>query len=121
MLAFSTTRLAVAGPLLALGFGLVAPPMRPRFALMMYVTPAPLRSQASATCNVLQATGALGSLLIGVLSTWFGENLRLALRCVSPTFLVGAVVVLAACKTVVEDVAVVVAEAKTRGVDGFPP
>lgn len=115
MLAFSTTRLGLAAPLLGIGAGLAALPMGPQFALMMDVTPAPLRSQASAALNVLQATGALGALLVGGLSTLFGENLRLALLCVSPFYLVGAFVVLAARRTYVADVALVVAEAKTHG------
>jgi MFS family permease len=114
MLAFTTTTLWVAAPLLAVGSAFATTPLGPQFALMMDVTPAPLRSQASAALNVLQATGALGPLMVGVLSTAFGENLRLALLCVSPFYLAGAVVVYAARRTFVEDVAVVVAEAKAR-------
>jgi MFS family permease len=119
--AFSTTRLAIAAPLLAIGTGLSALPMGPQFALMMDVTPPALRSQASAALNVLQATGALGALLVGGLSTLFGENLRLALLCVSPFYLVGAAIVLAARKTYVEDVALVVAEARTHVTDDPGP
>jgi MFS family permease len=85
--------------------------MGPQFAMLMDVTPAPLRSQASAALNVLQATGALGSVIVGVLSTLLG-NLRLALLCVSPFYFVGAVFVLAASPTYIADVALVVAEAK---------
>ena len=120
LLAFSTTRLAIAAPLLALSAAMGALPMGPQFALMMDVTPAPLRSQASAALNVLQASGALGSLLVGILSTLFGENLRLALLCVSPFYLLGAAVVFAARVTYLEDVALVVAEAKGRGPEGAP-
>jgi len=114
MLAFTTTTLWVAAPLLGIASAFSTIPLGPQFALMMDVTPSPLRSQASAALNVLQASGALGPLLIGVLSTAFGENLRLALLCVSPFYVIGAVVVLAARRTLVEDVAVVVAEAKTH-------
>lgn len=115
MLAFSTTVLWLSAPLLGVAAALSSLPLGPQFAMMMDVTPAHLRSQASAALNVLQASGALGPLLIGILSTAFGENLRLALLCVSPFYLVGAVIVYAARHTFVEDVAVVVAEAKTRG------
>jgi MFS family permease len=121
MLAFSTTRLAVAAPLLGVGTGLSTLPIGPQFALMMDVTPAALRSQASAALNVLQASGALGSLLVGGLSTLFGENLRVALLCVSPFYLLGAFIVLAARKTYIEDVALVVAAAKTHDADATDP
>jgi MFS family permease len=112
--AFSTTRLAVAAPLLALGTGMSTLPTGPQYALMMDVTPAPMRSEASAALNVLLASGALGSLVVGGLSTLFGENLRLALLCTSPCYLIGAVIILAARTTYVEDVALVVAEAKAH-------
>ena len=118
ILAFSTTRLVVAAPLLSISAGLGALPMGPQYALMMDVTPVPLRSQASAALNVLQATGALGTLVIGVVSSLLGENLRLALLCVSPFYLVGAVVVFAARRSYLEDVALVVAEARTHGPPG---
>jgi MFS family permease len=110
--AFTNTSLLAAAPLLGLGSGLVALPMGPQFAMMMDVTPPSLRSQAAAALNVLQASGALGALLIGGLSTLFGENLRLALLCVTPFYLIGAVIVLSARRTYVEDVALVVAEAE---------
>ncbi|HEX9548911.1 MAG TPA: hypothetical protein VF942_16340 [Acidimicrobiales bacterium] len=88
--------------------------MGPPFAMMMDVTPASLRSQAAAALNVLQASGALGALLIGGLSTLFGENLRLALLCVSPFYLIGGAIALSARRTYVEDVALVVAEAESH-------
>jgi MFS family permease len=112
LIAYSTTRLAVAAPFLALGTGMSTLPTGPQYAFMMDVTPASLRSQASAALNVLLATGALGALIVGGLSTLFGENLRLALLCATPCYLIGAVIVLAARKTYVEDVALVVAEAR---------
>jgi MFS family permease len=111
MAAFSVTKLWMAAPLLAVGSGLAALPMGPQFAMMMDVTPAPLRPQASAALNVLQASGALGALIVGVLSTVIG-NLRLALLCVSPFFLLGAALVTSARRTYVEDLAIVVAEAR---------
>jgi MFS family permease len=114
LLAFTTTRLAVAAPLLALASTLAALPTGPQFALLMDVTPSPLRSQASAAANVLQATGAFGAVLVGGLSTLFGENLRLALLCVSPFYVIGGMLVLSASQTYVQDVALVVAEAKGR-------
>jgi MFS family permease len=110
--AFSTTTLGAAAPLLALASTLAALPTGPQFALLMDVTPSPLRSQAAAAANVLQAAGATGALIVGGLSTLFGENLRLALLCVSPFYVIGGVLVLAARHTFVEDQALVVAEAK---------
>jgi MFS family permease len=117
MLAYTTTNLWVAAPLLAIAASFAALPTGPQFAVLMDVTPAELRPQASAALNVLQATGALGALIVGILSSLFGENLRLALLCVSPFYLIGAAIVLAARRTYVEDVALVVAEAKTHPSD----
>lgn len=110
--AFTTTSLAVAAPLLALASTLATLPMGPQFALLMDVTPSPLRSQASAATNVLQASGSLGALLVGFTSTLLHENLRLALLCFSPFYLLGGALVLAARRTYVADVALVVAEAR---------
>jgi len=110
--AFSTTNLVIAAPLLGLAAALGTLPTGPQFALLMDVTPAHLRSQASAAANVLQACGAIGAVLVGFLSTMFGENLRLALLCVSPFYLLGAALVFAARRTYVADVALVVAEAR---------
>jgi MFS family permease len=109
---FTTTTLAVAAPLIAVAAGFAALPTGPQFALLMDVTPSPLRSQASAAANVLQACGAIGAAIVGGLSTLFGENLRLALLCVSPFYIIGALLVLSARRTYVEDMAIVVAEAK---------
>jgi MFS family permease len=114
MATFDSTRLPVAAPLLAVGAGLAAVPTGPQFALLMDVTPSSLRSQASAAFNVLQATTPRGAVVVGGLSTLFGENLRLALLCVSPLYIVGGLVVLAARRTYVEDVAAVVADARVR-------
>jgi MFS family permease len=110
-LAFTTTRMAVAVPLIALAATLGSLPTGPSYAAMMDVVPSPMRSQASAAANVVMATGAVGALLTGGLSSLFG-NLRLALLAVSPFYLVGAVVVMMACRTYLSDVAVVVAEAR---------
>jgi hypothetical protein len=60
----------------------------------------------------VQFVSALGYVFVGGLSTLFGENLRLALLCVSPCFIVGGLVILAARRTYVSDVALVVAEAR---------
>jgi MFS family permease len=110
--AFSTATLWLAAPLLAVASTLAALPSGPQFAMLMDVTPSPLRSQASAALNVLQAAGALGALLVGGLSTLFGENLRLALLCASPFYVLGALLVWSARRTYVEDQALVVAEAR---------
>jgi MFS family permease len=115
ILAFSTTTLGLAAALLGIGSAFATLPLGPQFAMMMDVTPAMLRPQASAALNVLQASGALGPLLVGGLSSLvFSENLRLALLVMSPFYVLGAIIVLMARHTFVEDVAVVVAEAKNR-------
>jgi MFS family permease len=120
LFAFSTTSLAIAAPLQGIGAAFAALALGPQFAMLMDVAPARLRPQASAALNVLQATGALGPLLVGGLSTLFGENLRLALFCVSPFYLLGAVLVLTAGKTFVADVAVVVGDAVAITEPGGP-
>jgi MFS family permease len=114
VLAFMSTSLWLAAPLLAVASAFSTIPLGPQYALLMDVTPSPLRSQASAALNILQATGALGPLVVGILSTLFGENLRLALLCVSPFYVVGAVFVFFAQRTYVEDMAIVVADAKAH-------
>jgi len=111
LLAFSTTRLALAAPLLGVGATMAALPTGPMYAAMMDVVPSPMRSQASAAANVLMAFGAVGALVTGGLSTLF-DNLRLALLAMSPFYVLGAVLVMMACRTYVSDVAVVVAEAR---------
>ena len=113
LVSFTTSRLAVAAPLLAVASALATMPTGPQFAAMMDVTPSPLRSQATAAGNVLEACGALGALVVGGLSTVIG-NLRLALLCVSPFYLLGGALVLGACRTYVADVAAVVADARSR-------
>ena len=112
-LAFTTTHLALAAPLLGIGATLATLPTGPSYAAMMDVVPSPLRSQASAAANVLMAGGAFGALITGGLSTLIG-NLRLALLAVSPFYLMGAALVMMACHSYVSDVAVVVAEARGR-------
>jgi len=110
--AFTTDRLALAAPLLSIASALAAIPTGPQYAAMMDVTPSALRSQAAAAFNVLAACGAAGALLVGGLSSVIG-NLRLALLCVSPFYLLGAVLILAAAPTYVADVAKVVADARS--------
>lgn len=111
--AFTTSRLAVAAPLLGIGSALAALPTGPQYAAMMDVTPTSLRSQAAAAFNVLAACGAAGALLVGGLSTALG-SLRLALLCVSPFYLVGAALVMLAAPTYVADVAMVVGDARSE-------
>ena len=121
LFAFSTTTLWVAAPLQGIGAAFSTLALGPQFAMLMDVAPAALRPQASAALNVLQAVGALGPLLVGGLSTLFGENLRLALLCVSPFYLLGAGLVLAGGTTFVADVAEVVGDAAAAPRDDEPP
>lgn len=120
VVAFSGTRLAVSAPLIALAAALSSLPTGPQYAAMMDVTPASLRSQASAATNVLQACGSVGALVVGGLSTALG-NLRLALLCVSPFYVLGAALIAAAARTYVQDVAVVVGAARSGQAGGEPP
>jgi len=117
LMAFTTTRVTVAAPLIALGATCTALTTGPAYAALMDVVPSPMRPQASAAANVIMATGASGALITGGLSTLFG-NLRLALLTVSPFYFIGAALVMLACRTYITDVAVVVAEA--RGSTGRP-
>jgi MFS family permease len=112
MAAFTSTTLLVSAPLLALGTFFSALPTGPQYALMLDVTPSSLRSQASSVADVVMLVNALGYLIVGGLSTLFGDNLRLALLCTSPFFAAGGLLVLAAQRTYVADVAMVVAEAR---------
>jgi len=113
-LAYSTRNIVIAAPFLGLGGFFGALPTGPQVALLMDVTPANLRSQTAAATNVLYAVSAIGPLLVGGLSTLFGDNLRLALWCVTPFYLIGAVLFVVASPTYVEDVAMVVADAEGR-------
>jgi MFS family permease len=111
MAAFATTRLVLAATLLGVGSAFASLPSGPQYALLMDVTPASLRSQASAATNVLQAVSAIGPLIVGGLSTLLG-NLRLALLCVSPFYLLGGVLFILSKRSYLEDVAAVVADAE---------
>jgi hypothetical protein len=110
--AFASRSLWVAAPLLALGSAFGATPIEPQYALLLDVTPTPLRSQASAIADVLGFVSALGYLIVGGLSSLLDGDLRLALLCASPIYAVGGILLLTARHTYVADVALVVAEAK---------
>ena len=114
VLAFSTRSLPVAVPFLFLGTTLGAVTTGPQYALLMDVTPSSLRPQAASVTNIVQLVSALGYVVVGGLSSLFGENLRLALLCVSPMYVVGAAFVIVARRTYVADVAMVVAEARKQ-------
>jgi hypothetical protein len=110
--AFSSRSLWVAAPLLALGSTFGAIPIGPQYALLLDVTPTPLRSQATAVADILGFVSALGYVIVGGLSSLFDNNLRLALLCASPIYAIGGILLLTARRTYVSDVALVVAEAK---------
>ncbi|HSS09674.1 MAG TPA: MFS transporter, partial [Acidimicrobiales bacterium] len=109
--AFATTSLIVAAPLLAIAGTLLTLPTGPSFALLMDATPTHLREPASAVADVVMYVNAIGAPLVGGLSTLFGDNLRLALLCVSPASLVGAGLFLVARHSYLTDLAIVVTEA----------
>ena len=111
LIGFSITTLWIAAPIEALAAGFSSLALGPQYAMLMDVAPAALRPQASAALNVLQASGALGPLMVGGLSTLFGENLRLALLCLSPLYLIGAALLMVAGTTFVADQAAVAADA----------
>ena len=102
-LAFTTTGLALAAPLIGVGATLAALARGPSYAAMMDVVGSSLRSQASAVTNVLMTCGAVGALITGGPSTLFA-NLRPAVLAVSPFFLLGAQLIMVACRTYVSDV-----------------
>jgi MFS family permease len=109
--AFTSTSLAVAAPLLAVAGTLLTLPTGPSFALLMDATPSHLREPASAVADVVMYVNAVGAPLVGGLSTLLGDNLRLALLCISPASLLGAGLFVMARHTYVTDLAMVVTEA----------
>jgi hypothetical protein len=109
--AFTTTSLAVAVPLLAIGSTFATVPTGPQYAVLLDVTPVALRPQASSVGNIVMFVSALGYPVVGGLSTLFGDNLRLALLCVSPIYLAGGALVLLARRAYVADMALVVSDA----------
>jgi predicted MFS family arabinose efflux permease len=112
--ALATRSLALAAPLLALATTLSTLPTGPSYALLMDATPTALREEASGVADVVMLINAVGAPLVGGLSTLFGDNLRLALLCISPAYLVGGCLFLLARKTYVADMALVVADASDR-------
>jgi MFS family permease len=108
-----TTNLWVAAPLLAIAATLTALPQGPQFAMLLDVTPVALREQASGISNVVMAVAFLGAPIVGKLSDLFDENLRLALLCVTPLYIVGALLIATCFRTYGDDLAMVVAEAET--------
>ena len=114
--AFTTTNLWVAAPLLCVGSTLTALPAGPQFAMLLDVTPVALREQASGISNIVMAVAFLGAPLVGGLSTLFHDNLRLALLCTTPLYVVGALLIGLCFATYGDDLAMVVAEAEA-GVD----
>jgi len=113
--AFMTTSLVVAAPLLAVAGTLLTLPTGPSFALLMDATPSHLREPAAAVADVVMYVNAIGAPLVGALSTLLGDNLRIALLCISPASLVGAGLFLVARHTYVTDLAMVVTEAVETG------
>jgi len=110
--ALLTTRLWVAVPLLFLGTAFTALPAGPSYAMLLDVTPVALRERAAGISNVVMAVSLLGSPLVGGLSTLFNDNLRVALLCVTPLYLVGAALTAMCFRTYGDDLAMVVAEAE---------
>jgi predicted MFS family arabinose efflux permease len=110
--ALLTTRLSVAAPLLFLGTAFTAIPAGPSYALLLDVTPVALRERASGISNVVMAVSLLGSPVVGGLSTLFNDNLRVALLCITPLYIVGALLISLCFRTYGDDLAMVVAEAE---------
>ena len=110
--AFTTTNIWVAAPLLCVGSTLTALPAGPQFAMLLDVTPVALREQASGISNIVMAVAFLGAPIVGGLSTLFHDNLRLALLCTTPLYVVGALLIALCFATYGDDLAMVVAEAE---------
>jgi len=111
--AFTTTNLWLAAPLLFVGATLTALPAGPQFAMLLDVTPVALREQASGISNVVMAVAFLGAPIVGGLSTLFHDDLRLALLCTTPLYVVGALLIALCFRSYGDDLAMVVAEAET--------
>jgi predicted MFS family arabinose efflux permease len=111
LLAFSTRSLAVAAPMLALAATLLTLPTGPSYALMMDATPTRLREEASGVADVIMYINAIGAPIVGGISTLLGDNLRVAMLCISPACLVGAGLFLMARHTYLNDLAGVVSGA----------
>jgi hypothetical protein len=103
----------VAAPLLFTGATLTALPAGPQFAMLLDVTPVALREQASGLSNIVMAVAFLGAPIVGGLSTLFHDNLRLALLCTTPLYVVGALLIALCFGSYGDDLAMVVAEAET--------
>jgi hypothetical protein len=58
------------------------------------------------------AVSLLGSPIVGGLSTLFNDNLRVALLCITPLYIVGALLIAMCFGTYGDDLAMVVAEAE---------
>jgi len=109
--AFTTRSLAVAVPLLGVAATLSTIPTGPQYAVLMDVISPQLRPQAASVANIVQLISSVGGPIVGLISTALGENLRLALLCVSPMYVLGGVIVLLAQRSYVHDLSTVVAEA----------
>jgi predicted MFS family arabinose efflux permease len=114
LLAFSTSSLAIAAPMLAIASTLLTLPTGPSYALMMDATPTHLREEASAVADVIMYVNAIGAPIVGGISTLLGDNLRIAMLCVSPACLVGAGLFLRARHTYLADLAGVVTGASEQ-------
>lgn len=112
--ALLTTRLSVAAPLLFVGTAFTAIPAGPSYALLLDVTPVALRERAAGISNVVMAVSLLGSPIVGGLSTLFNDNLRVALLCITPLYIVGALLIAMCFGTYGDDLAMVVAEAEAN-------
>jgi ACS family D-galactonate transporter-like MFS transporter len=110
--ALLTTRLWLAAPLLFLGTAFTAIPAGPSYALLLDVTPVALRERAAGISNVVMAVSLLGSPIVGGLSTLFNDNLRIALLCITPLYLLGALLIAMCFGTYGDDLAMVVAQAE---------
>jgi hypothetical protein len=79
--------------LLGLASFMIAAALGPSFAMLYDVTPAPLRGEGAALSDILMWPSALGTAIVGGLSTLTG-SLRVALGFASPLFIVGGAMLL---------------------------
>lgn len=106
--AFSVHALVLAAVGLAFSSTGYALTVGPGSAILLDVIPVPLRSEASAVTDLVQFVSAVGTPVVGLISTLLGDNLRIALLLVSPIYAVGGMLVLIGRGTYLADLDAVV-------------
>jgi len=110
--ALLTTRLALAAPLLFCGHRVTAIRRPVLTRCCSDVNPVALRERASGISNVVMAVSLLAARSSAACRRCFNDNLRVALLCITPLYIVGALLIAMCFGTYGDDLAMVVAEAE---------